>query len=158
MATTKTGRAALIAAVRENDDAYSADQSPRLILADWLEEFGGESDRQEAEMIRRLVAFVKFIKEEKINPHWKFMKWDNLVPPTVSILEGPTYWRIVKNDAGGTSRSVHCFVRKADGAILFAAGWKGPAKYKTSRVRGWLRDGAAGWTRSVDWHGAAYMR
>lgn len=56
--------------------------------------------------------------------------------------------RIVTGPAG--NRSVFCFVRLEDGAILKAAGWKAPAK----GVRGNIANGAA----DVTEYGAAYLR
>ena len=57
--------------------------------------------------------------------------------------------RIVKVEFGN-QRSVFCFVRLEDGAILKAAGWKAPAK----GVRGNIANGAA----DVGPYGAAYAR
>lgn len=66
----------------------------------------------------------------------------------VSFDRGKLYARIVLNN--GPSRSVHCFVRLADGAIMKADGWKRPARH----VRGNIANGAA----DVGPHGAAYLR
>lgn len=46
--------------------------------------------------------------------------------PDLTAERGSKYVRIVKS--GGGSRSVFCFVRIADGAVLKAASWKAPAK------------------------------
>lgn len=49
---------------------------------------------------------------------------------TMEIQEGPVRLRIVKTeDINGKSprRSVHCFIDRATGDILKAAGWKAPA-------------------------------
>ena len=43
---------------------------------------------------------------------------------------------IIMGAPSGTSRSVYCFVRLADGAILKSASWKTPAK----GVRAWLAE------------------
>src|ERR1700677_1982024 len=46
-------------------------------------------------------------------------------------MRGPKYARIVCEEGPPdrvSSRSVVCFVNLANGDILFAAGWKGPAK------------------------------
>lgn len=51
----------------------------------------------------------------------------SLTPPRFRYEAGPKYVRIVRADAiGSGQRSVHCFVRIADGAVLKAAGWKAP--------------------------------
>ena len=52
-------------------------------------------------------------------------------------MAGPKNIRIVRTDIDNEmSRSVYCFVRKSDGAILKAAGWNAPAK----GVRGSIMD------------------
>lgn len=66
----------------------------------------------------------------------------------VEFERGKVNARIVLNS--GPSRSVHCFVRLADGAILKADGWSKPAK----GVRGNIANGAA----DVGPNGAAYFR
>src|SRR5438477_10290467 len=48
-----------------------------------------------------------------------------LTPGVFSVSPGgKRYVRVVKADANGTSRSVHCFVERATGNIYKAAGWK----------------------------------
>lgn len=66
----------------------------------------------------------------------------------VAFERGRVNARIVCGPEG--QRSVFCFVRLADGAILKAAGYKAPAK----GVRGNIANGAA----DVGPHGAAYLR
>lgn len=61
---------------------------------------------------------------------------------------GTKFARIVKCD--GEQKSVFCFVRLEDGAILKAAGWKTPAKH----ARGNIANGAV----DVGINGAAYLR
>jgi hypothetical protein len=56
--------------------------------------------------------------------------------PVVTIEDGKVYWKIVNNNNG--SRSVYGFVRKEDGAIFRAAGWKAPAI--KAGIRGYLND------------------
>jgi hypothetical protein len=52
----------------------------------------------------------------------------------VSTESGPKYVRVVRSSPDGSSRSVFCFVRKEDGAILKAAGWKAPAKGERGNI------------------------
>ena len=49
-----------------------------------------------------------------------------------TVEAGSKFLRIVST-AGG-SRSVHCFVRKEDGAVLKPAGWKAPAKGERANI------------------------
>lgn len=46
---------------------------------------------------------------------------------TVQVMPGQKYDRLVQSD-GGYQRSVHAFVRKADGKLIKAAGWQAPQK------------------------------
>lgn len=46
---------------------------------------------------------------------------------TVQVMAGQKYDRLVQSD-GSYNRSVHAFVRKSDGALIKAAGWKAPQK------------------------------
>lgn len=55
--------------------------------------------------------------------------YKNLEPETFSVDAGSKNLRIVRTRMGNgkpVGRSVACFVRKSDGAILKAAGWKAP--------------------------------
>lgn len=52
----------------------------------------------------------------------------------------------------GPQRSVFCFVRKADGAILKAAGWKAPAKHARGSI--FVNKGQD----AVGTYGANYLR
>jgi len=69
---------------------------------------------------------------------------------TVSAMRGKRYVRIVKEDCA--QRSVHCFVDTMSGSVLFANGWKGPAK---NRARGSIYDPD---NYGVTAHGAVYLR
>ena len=63
---------------------------------------------------------------------------------------GRAYWRVAYGLPG--RESVHCFVRKCDGAILKSATWKAPA---TNIVRGYVTDPDNG-RRAVNEYGANY--
>ena len=79
--------------------------------------------------------------------------YPNLTAPRLTVdLGGSKYFRIVRNETYGTGRSVHCFVRIADGAVLKAAGWKTPAKH----ARGSIYVNAG--QDAVTEYGAKYLR
>ena len=63
---------------------------------------------------------------------------------------GSKYVKIVSISGGG-SRSVHCFVEKANGNILRAASWKAPAR---NFVRGNVYDQAS-YINRVRWTGVS---
>jgi hypothetical protein len=55
--------------------------------------------------------------------------------PTVYTIEtGIKNIRVVEQDSEGNHRSVFCFIRKEDGAVLKAAGWKAPAKHARGTI------------------------
>ncbi len=119
---------------------------PRLVYADWLEEQGDPL----AATVRLLDAFVQRAQGLVDEGHKS---------PLITIMDGPVYWRIVKHERkmDGTltdSRSVYCLIRKADGAVMKAAGWKKPAP---NGVRCYLdrEETLKTWMTS---HGMAYCR
>jgi len=57
-------------------------------------------------------------------------KW--VTPPVLSVERGRVNVRIVSSTVG--SRSVFCFIRIADGAVLKAEGWKKPAKHARGSI------------------------
>jgi len=68
----------------------------------------------------------------------------------VEFDEGKKYVKVVSISGGG-SRSVHCFVEKANGNILRAASWKAPAR---NFVRGNVFDQAS-YINRVRWTGVS---
>jgi len=76
------------------------------------------------------------------------------LPATVYTTEvGKKNIRIVTQDVDGNHKSVFCFIRMADGAVLKAAGWKAPAKH----VRGTIfTDNPSEY--GVGLYGADYLR
>ena len=64
-------------------------------------------------------------------------RFPTLAIPTVGFDNGRKYWRIWKD---GGQKSVYGFVRKDDGAIFRAAGWKGPQTKTKSAICGYLHD------------------
>jgi hypothetical protein len=59
--------------------------------------------------------------------------YPNIEPPVVSVEVGSKNVKVITTQPG-PSRSVFCFIRRADGAILKAAGWKGPAKHARGSI------------------------
>lgn len=108
-----------------------------------------------AQIDRFCVTLEKFTKV-----HFK-KHFPNLNPPNFYPELGNKYTRIVKEDRRPDydptergSRSVTCFVRNADGAILRAASWKAPAKH----VRGSIFAENCDVGVNVDSYGARYLR
>ena len=57
------------------------------------------------------------------------------LPPTVYTTEpGKKNIRIVDQREDGSGRTVFCFIRIEDGAVLKAAGWKAPAKHPRGTI------------------------
>lgn len=108
-----------------------------------------------------LIAAMKF--EDKLNDFIAALQkmvadhyakeLPKLTPPRIYADEGgKKYIRIVREEVGGSSRSVHCFVEVATGDILKADGWKGPAKGKRGSIYN------ANPLEGVTVYGAAYRR
>ena len=68
----------------------------------------------------------------------------------IEFESGSKYVKVVSISGGG-SRSVHCFVEKANGNILRAASWKAPAR---NFVRGNVFDQAS-YINRVRWTGVS---
>jgi hypothetical protein len=96
-----------------------------------------------------LDAFVK-ATQQMLHDHYE-RNFTRVWAPKLTIERGQKNVRIVANDQGG-SRSVFCFVRIADGAILKAAGWKAPAKHARGSI--YVNQGQDALTP----YGAAYLR
>jgi hypothetical protein len=72
--------------------------------------------------------------------HYKFSE-----PESFSVDAGSKNIRIVRtrmSDGKPVGRSVACFVRKSDGAILKAAGWKAPFIAKGGPMDAWTVRGS----------------
>ena len=68
---------------------------------------------------------------------------------TFTVEMGRKNARIVQEPVKGAGRSVYCFVRIDDGAILKSASWKAPAK----GVRAWLPQVLESGLHGVDQYG-----
>jgi hypothetical protein len=77
--------------------------------------------------------------------------FEHVKAPTLSVEKGRVNVRIVASDSPGSSRSVFCFIRIADGAVLKAEGWKKPAKH----VRGSIYVNAG--QDAINTYGANYI-
>jgi hypothetical protein len=97
-----------------------------------------------------LDAFVKATQQALIDHYER--NYTRVWAPRLTVERGLKNVRIVANDNSGSSRSVFCFVRIADGAILKAAGWKAPAKH----ARGSIYVNAG--QDAVGIYGANYLR
>ena len=86
-----------------------------------------------------------------INKEWEKCSYVSPIP-TIEVEMGPKNIRVVKREANGGS--VYCFICRADGRILKAAGWKAPAPNGT---RGNIFSSDFGLSR-VDWHGCIGLR
>ena len=94
-----------------------------------------------------LSAFV-VAAQEKVNDSYK--NYTNLTPPTLTTEFGSKNVKVVVN--GQNQRSVFCFVRREDGAVLKAAGWKAPAKHVRGSI--YVNNGRD----AVTAYGANYLR
>lgn len=106
------------------------DLMQKISLRDQLEEFVRLLDAKEE---RRLAKPELAIVREWYGKH--------------GYDEGPLYWRIFQhyNNGGEWSRQVTCFVRREDGAILKADGWKRPNLKLKQPVRGNINDPSKCW-------------
>lgn len=94
----------------------------------------------------RFVAGVQARKEADYAANF-----GNLTAPIYKLTFGPRYAKVVE-DRGIGGRSVFCFVRIADGAILKAEGWSKPAKHARGSI--FVNEGRD----AVSLYGAHYLR
>jgi hypothetical protein len=87
--------------------------------------------------------------QEKINAEYARI-YQHVQPPKLVAERGVKNVKIVS--AESNSRSVFCFVRIADGAILKAASWKAPAKHSRGSI--YVNRGQ----EAVSIYGANYIR
>lgn len=77
-----------------------------------------------------IAEFVEHLTE--VTAAYYAKTYTRLTPPTIYADEGGRrFTRIVEDN--GTQRSVHCFIEKATGRVVFAAGWKAPAKSRVTK-------------------------
>jgi hypothetical protein len=106
-------------------------------------------------------GFEKFVENVKnlIFEDHKRVWGENFKPeeaPEVTVSRGRVYWKVITQDRGrygAGQRSVYGFVRKADGAVLRAAGWAAPA---LNQARGFVTDEDFGASASTP-HGIRYL-
>jgi len=80
--------------------------------------------------LAKFMEYITISKQEYIAQHFS-----RLTPPTYSLERGIKNIRVVSTDADGMKqRSVFCFIRIDDGAVLKAAGWKAPAKHARGTI------------------------
>lgn len=85
---------------------------------------------EQASYEQALKRFLELLQQRETEYIKK--NYQNLKPATFSVDSGKVYDRIVRNN--GVQRSAYCFIRKSDGAILKAAGWKAPAKHERGNI------------------------
>lgn len=73
--------------------------------------------------------------------------------PVFTIEPGRVNDRIV---LANPHKSVFCFVRKANGAVLKAAGWRGPAKHSRGTI--YIANGANADAYGITPYGPVYLR
>jgi len=100
------------------------------------------------EFVAKLEEFVDAL-QNMINEHYK-EKLSTLEPKIVTVENGIKNVRIVTAYPDNGNRSVHCFINKANGDILKAAGWKAPAKHARGNIYKSLLGG-------VNEYGANYL-
>jgi hypothetical protein len=101
-------------------------------------------------------GFEKFVEGvQQITAEHYATQFPTLTPNEVRVDAGRVYWKLVKHTPGDKyGTSVHCFVRKADGAILKSANWKAPA---LNHARGFVTESDYG-LHCAGPYGAAYLR
>ena len=98
-----------------------------------------------------LNAFLEHITEQKEAD--RVARFPSLKKTVYTTEVGPKNIRVVTQDEDGGHRSVFCFIRRADGAVLKAAGWKAPAKHPRGTI---FTDDPAQYGVGV--YGANYLR
>lgn len=73
----------------------------------------------------------------------------------IDVELGSKYVRITQQSYG--QKSVYGFVRRSDGAILYAAGYKGPYLKGAGYIRGSIYDKGT-WAKALDTYGVRTLR
>jgi hypothetical protein len=97
-----------------------------------------------------LAAYTRMV-QGKVTEYWNKMGFTFRPPATVEVEPGRLYDRVV---LVAEQTMVHTFVRRADGAVLKAAGYRKP---ETKNVRSSIYDSDNG-ASGVTHHGAVYLR
>ena len=101
-------------------------------------------------------GFEQFLTgiNKKVTEH-RAAKFPTLPAEHITAAPGRVYWKLVKERIGGGGQKfVYAFVRKADGAILKAAGWSAPA---LNHARGFVTDSDYGLSNAGP-YGVRYLR
>jgi len=80
------------------------------------------------------LALAKFLSiyQDFVNEYFR-INYSNLTPPTFTAEYGTRNVKIIRNESHNNGRSVFCFIDKATGDILKAAGWKAPEPKRIPR-------------------------
>lgn len=107
----------------------------------------------ESELLAVEPALVRFLKAAQNKVDERYASLAPRQSATLSAEEGPKYTRIVLAEKSG-ARSAFCFVEKATGNVLKAAGWRVPEK---RNPRSNIHDADAG-SAGVSGYGAVSLR
>lgn len=97
----------------------------------------------------RLVDYIKEINRRYYEQHYP-----NLTPPKFRYQIGPTNIKVIDLTEDGKDRSVWCFVERATGCIMKAAGWNAPEPKRYERGNIHLPEG---WSKWLTHHGPQYL-
>ena len=75
-----------------------------------------------------LQRFIEAVSNREAE--YKRKKYPTLTVATFSVMPGRVFDKVVRTDG---QRSVYCFIRKENGAIVKAASWKAPEPKKYER-------------------------
>jgi hypothetical protein len=89
---------------------------------------------QQALAFQQALADFVALARRKTDAHFA-AHYAMLTPPVYSVEQGQKFVRVVSRDVGSRGGSVHCFVEKATGKIVKAAGWKAPAKRSNGELQ-----------------------
>ena len=79
-------------------------------------------------------ALNKFIDHLTAQSEADRVEYPHMKPKVYTTQTGPKNIKVVTQTEGQDDRSVFCFIRRADGAVLKAASWKAPAKHPRGTI------------------------
>lgn len=135
------------------DETLGTEEGVRTPYSDYR--YARYSHQGSMSFVEALAAFVQILQALQAKHYEKF---PSLRAPRITTMVGPKFVRIVLEQDRG-QRSVHSFVRREDGAILKAAGWKAPfiaagGANASATVRGNIYGDLSG----VTFSGVAYLK
>ena len=107
------------------------------------------------EIEAKFETFVEGVKA-KVAEHYA-THYPTLTPDKIEVAKrGSVYWKLIRA-VGNGQLSVYGFVRKADGAIFKAAGWKAPFTKGPTAIRGYVTDVSNGLDATTE-YGIVYAQ